>query len=78
MPANPPRARADRPAKAAAQHAAYERALEDAGFEIVRLPELANDPDAVFVEDTALILGEHAVITRPGVASRADETEFHR
>ena len=61
------------PAKAAAQHAAYEHALADAGFEIVRLPELRDDPDAVFVEDTALILGEHAVITRPGVASRADE-----
>ena len=61
------------PAKAAAQHAAYEHALADAGFEIVRLPELRDDPDAVFVEDTALILGEHAVITRPGVVSRADE-----
>lgn len=63
------------PAKATVQHSAYERALEGAGFEIIRLPELANDPDAVFVEDTALILGEHAVITRPGVASRADETD---
>jgi len=62
------------PARARNQHAAYERALQGAGFEIVRLPELADDPDAVFVEDTALILGEHAVITRPGVASRANET----
>src|SRR6185369_9211515 len=40
------------PAKAAEQHAAYEVALAGAGFEIVRLPELADDPDAVFVEDT--------------------------
>jgi dimethylargininase len=62
-------------AKAAAQHAEYERALSDAGFEIIRLPELADDPDAVFVEDTAILLGEHAVITRPGVASRANETD---
>ena len=61
-------------AKAAEQHACYERALSDAGFEIVRLPELADDPDAVFVEDTALLLGEHAVITRPGAASRIGET----
>lgn len=60
-------------ARAAEQHAAYERALADAGFEIVRLPELADDPDAVFVEDTALLLGEHAVITRPGAASRVGE-----
>jgi dimethylargininase len=63
------------PATAAAQHASYERALADAGLEIVRLPELRDDPDAVFVEDTALLLGEHAVITRPGVASRANETD---
>ena len=41
-------------------------------------PSFADDPDAVFVEDTALLLGDHAIITRPGVASRADETEFDR
>ncbi len=62
-------------ARATEQHAAYEAALVDAGFDIVRLPELADDPDAVFVEDTALLLGEHAVITRPGAPSRADETK---
>ncbi|GAA3890790.1 hydrolase [Sphingomonas limnosediminicola] len=62
-------------AKAAQQHAAYEQALKEANFEILRLPELANDPDAVFVEDTALILGEHAIITRPGAPSRADEVD---
>jgi dimethylargininase len=63
------------PARAATQHAAYEQALRDAGFAIVRLPELADDPDAVFVEDTALILGEHAVITRPGAPSRIGEVD---
>jgi len=63
------------PARAASQHAAYEQALRDAGFDVVRLPELADDPDAVFVEDTALLLGEHAVITRPGAPSRAGETD---
>lgn len=62
-------------AKAAQQHAAYEQALADAGFEIVRLPELSDDPDAVFVEDTALLLDGHAVITRPGAPSRIGETE---
>lgn len=60
--------------KAAAQHAKYERALAEAGLQIVRLPELADDPDAVFVEDTALLLGDHAVIARPGAPSRAAET----
>lgn len=62
-------------AKAAAQHAAYEEALADAGFEIVRLPELRDDPDAVFVEDTALLLDGHAIITRPGAPSRIGEIE---
>ena len=57
------------------QHAAYEQALRDAGVEVVRLPELADHPDAVFVEDTALLLDGHAIITRPGAASRASETE---
>jgi dimethylargininase len=60
--------------KAAEQHAGYERALAGAGFEIVRLPELPGDPDAVFVEDTALLLDGHAIVTRPGAASRIGET----
>jgi dimethylargininase len=60
--------------KASLQHAEYERALTIAGFEIVRLPDLPDAPDGVFVEDTALLLGGHAVITRPGVPSRAGET----
>jgi dimethylargininase len=62
-------------AKAIGQHSAYEQALADAGFEIIFLPGLPDDPDAVFVEDTAILLGEHAVITRPGIASRANETD---
>jgi dimethylargininase len=62
--------------KAATQHDAYEDALRRAGLEVVRLPELPDDPDAVFVEDTAVLLGGHAVITRPGAPSRAAETEW--
>ena len=60
-------------AKAAEQHGAYEQVLASAGVAIVRLPELADDPDAVFVEDTALLLGDHAIITRPGAPSRIGE-----
>ncbi len=59
---------------AIAQHGAYERALADAGFEVRRLPPLGDAPDGVFVEDTAIILGHHAIITRPGAASRRGET----
>jgi dimethylargininase len=62
------------PAKATEQHARYEDALRQAGLEVVRLPELLEHPDGVFVEDTALLLDGHAIITRPGAVSRADET----
>lgn len=61
-------------AKAASQHAAYEHALAGTGLEIVRLPDLPEHADGVFVEDTALLLGDHAVILRPGAPSRAPET----
>ena len=61
-------------ARAVAQHAAYEAALAATGLEIHRLAALDDFPDAMFVEDTALLLGEHAVILRPGAASRAGET----
>ena len=61
--------------RAAAQHATYEQALRDSGFEVIRLSELGDYPDGVFVEDTALLLDGHAVILRPGVASRAGEVE---
>src|SRR5258705_10905550 len=61
------------PHAAALQHSAYEHALADAGFDIIRLPDLPDHPDAVFVEDGALPLDGHAIILRPGAASRAGE-----
>lgn len=36
---------------------------------------MPDAPDSVFVEDTALVLGRHVVITRPGAASRANEAQ---
>jgi dimethylargininase len=57
------------------QHAAYEEAIVRAGFELTRMPALENHPDSVFVEDTAILLGEHAIITRPGAASRRAEAD---
>ena len=62
-------------AKAVAQHDAYEDALRKSGFEVIRLPDLPDHPDGTFVEDTALLLDGHAVILRPGAASRVAETE---
>ena len=58
---------------AVAQHADYEAALIRAGCEIVRLGAAHDMPDAVFVEDTAVVLDEIAVMTRPGALSRRDE-----
>jgi dimethylargininase len=60
--------------RAAAQHAAYERALAEAGCRLVPLPPEPDLPDAVFVEDVALVLEEVAVILRPGAPSRRPET----
>ena len=61
-------------ALARAQHSAYERELEALGCTLHRLPEAPKLADSVFVEDCAIVLDELAVITRPGAASRRDET----
>ena len=61
-------------ALAARQHAAYEDALRAAGCTVVRIPPEPDLPDSVFVEDTAVVLDEVAVITRPGAPSRRSET----
>lgn len=57
------------------QHAEYEACLERLGCELIRLPEEPELPDAVFVEDTAVVLDEIALITRPGASSRRLEIE---
>jgi dimethylargininase len=61
-------------AAARTQHAAYERALTELGCEVQHITAAHDYPDSVFVEDTALVLDEVAVITRPGAASRRGET----
>ncbi|MDR2445648.1 MAG: hypothetical protein LBD44_06915 [Spirochaetaceae bacterium] len=56
------------------QHSAYIRALESLGVKVSVLPPLEEYPDSCFVEDTA-VLGENwAVISCPGAPSRKDET----
>lgn len=57
------------------QHHAYVQALQALGCDVIELPAEPNLPDSVFVEDTAVILPEVAVITRPGADSRKPETE---
>ncbi|MEA3501306.1 MAG: arginine deiminase-related protein [Actinomycetota bacterium] len=59
--------------RACAQHDDYLEVLRSLGVEVVELPRLPEHPDAVFVEDTALVLPEIAVLLRPGAESRRGE-----
>ena len=60
---------------ARAQHQEYVHALANLGCRIIELDEELDLPDSVFVEDTAFILDEIAVITRPGADSRRPEVD---
>lgn len=57
------------------QHAAYCKALSDAGLRIVTHSPDRVHPDSTFVEDTAVLTPKWAVITRPGAESRVGEIE---
>ena len=59
--------------RACAQHAAYLQVLRGHGFAIIALPDLPDQPDAVFVEDVLVCLDGRLVLTRPGAASRRAE-----
>lgn len=56
------------------QHEAYVHALREAGVDVHRLPAEQDLPDSVFVEDTAVVIGDAVLITRPGASSRRPET----
>jgi dimethylargininase len=60
---------------ARAQHQEYVKALAALGCQVIELAEEPSLPDSVFVEDTAFILPECAVITRPGADSRKPEID---
>ena len=62
-------------ALARAQHAQYAKALEDLGVNVEFVPALSEQPDGVFIEDTAVVLPEVALIGRPGAGSRIPEVE---
>jgi dimethylargininase len=57
------------------QHHAYEQALRSLGVEVLSLAEEPDLPDSVFVEDTAIVLDECALLTRPGADSRKPEVD---
>jgi dimethylargininase len=60
-------------ARAIAQHKAYQDCLAKLGVRIVSLPAEPELPDAVFVEDPAVVVNEVAIISIPGAPSRRPE-----
>jgi dimethylargininase len=61
--------------KAEQQHRMYELYLSDLGLTVVSLAAEAAHPDAVFVEDAAVVVDEVAAITNMGSDKRRSETE---
>lgn len=55
------------------QYEAYCRSLEKCGLFVEKLEPAHSFPDAVFVEDTAIVTGNIAVIARPGDLRRRGE-----
>ena len=55
------------------QHAGYERLLATLGCTVRRIAPAPAFPDSVFIEDTAVVFDEVAVVTRPGADSRRGE-----
>jgi len=61
--------------RARAQHEGYEDALRALGCTVQQLPTGPEMPDAVFIEDAAVVVDGLAIITRPGAQSRRSECE---
>ncbi|MDR6613980.1 MULTISPECIES: dimethylargininase [unclassified Leifsonia] len=59
--------------RADAQWDAYVAALSEAGWQTVEVASADSMADSVFVEDTAVVFGDTAVITLPGAESRRAE-----
>jgi dimethylargininase len=57
------------------QHKKYIEALEMCGLEVLITEPDERLPDSVFVEDTAILIPECAIITIPGAESRKAETD---
>lgn len=62
------------PHEARIQHENYADTLRDLGYKIHMIEADDSLPDSSFIEDTALVLDEIAVITHPGAPSRRGET----
>ncbi|MHA2425896.1 MAG: dimethylarginine dimethylaminohydrolase family protein, partial [Candidatus Thorarchaeota archaeon] len=61
--------------KAIEQHRAYVDTLIELGLDIIEMSPLNDLPDACFVEDTVVVHGNRALMTRPNPISRRGEIE---
>ncbi len=61
--------------RACSQHDEYRAALKSLGCDMRSLPTSPALPDSVFIEDTAVVVDEIAIMTRPGAASRRPEVD---
>ncbi len=61
--------------RARTEHAAYLAALVGAGYELITIPPEEAHPDCPFVEDAGVIVGDVALVTRPGAPARRGEVE---
>jgi dimethylargininase len=61
--------------RALQQHEVYCGALEKCGLTLTRLEADERYPDSTFVEDTAVVTGRCAILTRLGAASRVGEVK---
>lgn len=61
--------------KAIAQHKAYQDCLAELAVRVVSLPAEPGLPDAVFVEDPAVVVDEVAIISNLGAPSRRPEAQ---
>jgi dimethylargininase len=60
------------------EHGAYASVLRGAGVAIEMLDPLQDFPDAVFVEDPALVFPEGAILLNPGATTRNAEAQHLR
>lgn len=59
--------------RACQQHRNYITALRDCGAEVTCLDATTVAPDSVFIEDTAIVLDDMAVLCSMGTTARSDE-----
>ena len=62
-------------ARASAQHERYRRLLADCGARVLVLPADDGAPDCCFIEDTAVVVDEIAVMAPLGAPSRRRESD---